>query len=1627
MSRYIWTRELLRIATVVAFAGGANAAVFTWDNAVTAGIQDGAGTWDAATAKWTLDGGANNVVYGNSGTYGDSAIIGSGGAGGTITVSGGAFANTVTFGNTVTAGYTLSGGSIAIGGAGAAITSASTTNVTINSAVTLNADASASNATTAYGTMLRLNALALGTNRLTLTAGAVYVQFGRTSGNIDVNSGATLFSAEGTVISNTFGTITIKTGGRLDTRDFNNTGSPAAQAITLDGGYISNAGITGNNGGGAGLILKNNVAVTSNGGTLHSGNTGWGISVRLTGSLSGSGPLTVTGGNNNIGAEFQGDTSAYDGTLTGSSGTTYFNPSAGTQTFNGIIAGTRPVTKKGSGTTVLAATNTYTGATTVNAGWLNLSGSLKSAITVSSGAGLVGAGSTTGNITFNNGSYVQAQASGTSVQGANITANATTFILPVVNATGAVTGDVVRNTGNAPTVGSFSAAAFRSGSVANAAGLTTVSYTSEAKAWPNAAGTWDLAISTPWTGTLDQKFYWGDAVTFGAISANRVVILTNSLAPSSITVNNTANTYTFSSPGAIIGATALAKSGAGSLVMKGVTNAFTGGTTISGGVLCLGDGTANSLCVNSLGTGPVTVQAGGTLKFQNAAGTAAFYLPNPVTLDGGTVYTVDNYLHLAAPVSVTANGGTLDHHWDSKALWLDGVLSGSGALTVKTSNTGSDGVHFVNGANSYSGTVTVNSACAKLDSDTALQYATVNLAVADGLKFASGVLSPVIAGLSGSANENIAGVTLSVGNSSGSDTTYSGVLSGAAGSLTKIGANTLTLSGVNAYGGTTKVSAGTLALGASGALTNTAAIALAAGATFDVSAKTADFTVSGSGPQQTLACVSTSGTASINATGRTVTLASGAPLSFRADGAAGTVGKISVTGSLTLNANAVTVSVAGAPLGIGTNTLMDCTDTLTLGGVFPPPVITGSGIADGAIASVLASGNSLILTVTLPTATITAPANFPDAISTTYGTASAATSVAVSGSSLTADILATAPAGLEISSDGVTYGATATFAQSGGVASGTLYVRCKNNAPAGIYDSQNVVLTSAGAPPVNVATAASGNTVGQKALTVAGVTAQNKAFDGTVAATLVESLLSAEAFGSGDSGDGKPYDGDALTLTCTGSTFANAGPGADISVTAGTFVLGGAAAGNYTVSQPTGLSLSATIVTRPTWTSAASGSWPVTNNWLAGVIGSGTNSTADFTTLAMETNVSVTLDGARTIGNLWFDDQASTKHAWTLSAGTGDPLTLAVTSGMPVISNSVAATISTAIAGSQGLAKSGAGTLTLSAQSTYGGGTVVNGGTLVGNAGGWYANRAIGSGSLTVNSGATAIFTGSHYFGVGPGGQSAIINGGTIQFDSANYVSGLTFTNGGALTGAGELRVPSTALAVTVQPSSDTAVMANGQSLVYNNMTFNVADGGAPVDLLVSGPIYNSYGIIKAGDGTMMLTGSGTYAGATTVTGGTLVVNGSLGAAANAVTVAAGAVLAGTGSVSRAVSVASGGAVAPGSAVDAVGVLSVASNVTLQAGSHLAVRLAGRTDSDRLACASAVAVGGATLEVSFLDSSLSRGLYTVLSAPAISGTFSNMPDGSTFVLGTEKFLVTYPGATNVVLQALPKGTLMSLQ
>ncbi len=97
--------------------------------------------------------------------------------------------------------------------------------------------------------------------------------------------------------------------------------------------------------------------------------------------------------------------------------------------------------------------------------------------------------------------------------------------------------------------------------------------------------------------------------------------------------------------------------------------------------------------------------------------------------------------------------------------------------------------------------------------------------------------------------------------------------------------------------------------------------------------------------------------------------------------------------------------------------------------------------------------------------------------------------------------------------------------------------------------------------------------------------------------------------------------------------------------------------------------------------------------------------------------------------------------------------------------------------------------------------------------------------------------------------------------------------------------------ATTIQTNAGSAqtTIAGAVDLGGNTRIFNVGEGSAETDLLISGQISNG-GLIKNGDGRLLLTGANDYSGGTTVNAGTLAVSGSgtLGSTSGFVTVNGG-------------------------------------------------------------------------------------------------------------------------------------------
>jgi hypothetical protein len=121
-------------------------------------------------------------------------------------------------------------------------------------------------------------------------------------------------------------------------------------------------------------------------------------------------------------------------------------------------------------------------------------------------------------------------------------------------------------------------------------------------------------------------------------------------------------------------------------------------------------------------------------------------------------------------------------------------------------------------------------------------------------------------------------------------------------------------------------------------------------------------------------------------------------------------------------------------------------------------------------------------------------------------------------------------------------------------------------------------------------------------------------------------------------------------------------------------------------------------------------------------------------------------------------------------------------------------------------------------------------------------------------------------------------------------------------------------------------------------------------DATISGNLSGAGSLIVTGSPNyttdeLILSGTGTNTGSTTVDNGTLIVNGNFSAATGAVTVNAGATLGGNGTLGGVTTVSGG--IAPGSG--GIGTLNIAANTTWVAGNSWIYELGATTVSDRLA------------------------------------------------------------------------------
>jgi autotransporter-associated beta strand protein len=340
---------------------GANSGALT----ISGGVLDLGATVQTQNGGVTLSGGTvQNGTLSSSGTFAlqsgtASAVLAGSGAvskttSGTVILSGA---------NSYTGGTTISAGTLQIGNGGTS--GAITGNVTDNGTLTFNRSDAVSFAAVISGSGAVAQA---GSGTLILTGANTY-------------TGGTTVSA---------GTLQTGTGGSLAS-----TGALAVNGGTFDlNGQTQTVGALSGTGGsialGAGSLTANSATST----ILASAISGSGSFTKDgSGTLTLSGANTYTGGTTISAGTLQIGSGGTSGAITGNvtdNGTLVFNRSDSVS-FAAVISGGGAVMQAGSGTLTLSGTNSFTGGTTINAGTLNVTGTV-AAVAVASGGTLTGTG-----------------------------------------------------------------------------------------------------------------------------------------------------------------------------------------------------------------------------------------------------------------------------------------------------------------------------------------------------------------------------------------------------------------------------------------------------------------------------------------------------------------------------------------------------------------------------------------------------------------------------------------------------------------------------------------------------------------------------------------------------------------------------------------------------------------------------------------------------------------------------------------------------------------------------------------------------------------------------------------------------------------------------------------------------------------------------------------------------------------------------------------------------------------------------------------------------------------------------------------------------------------------------------
>jgi len=547
---------------------------------------------------------------------------------------------------------------------------------------------------------------------------------------------------------------------------------------------------------------------------------------------------------------------------------TTVNAASGTYTFNGGPIDSGSFTKSGAGILYLSAANTFAGVVTLSGGTLRFTSAGNNAI--GTGPFIIQDGTTIdiagNNIqTLNNSQYNMNGGFSVTSSGGNTLNFSTGSVTMGTNLAITVTG-LTFNINNSSQVisdggGGYGITKLGTGTLVMREANTFTGKTIASNGTlqvssgiSNAGVAGNLGAPTGANAIID--LYPGATMYFsgtqGTYSSDRVFNLAGAGGTTTISENNN-DTY-ITMPG-------ITATGTGAKTLALSISGDRPGITVSGAIPDVSDGSQLSLQLTITGndqsagagrginlngvntfTGPITLNAViGRLTIGGSGQLGGGYYANNIMLSGGGFYYASSANQVLS--GTIFNNGTFAVTGAGTLTLSGAVILGAGAtftqnssLVLSGGNIVSYGTVNLSGVNTNSCNMTIYSGVLSLASTNAKPVAGVitvangailGLAVGGAGYFGSTDITSLFAG-------TLTNVSMAAGSYVGIDTTagnftYSSSIPSTTLGLNKLGANILTLSGVNAYSGPTVITAGTLLLGNISAIPSGGAVTVAGG------------------------------------------------------------------------------------------------------------------------------------------------------------------------------------------------------------------------------------------------------------------------------------------------------------------------------------------------------------------------------------------------------------------------------------------------------------------------------------------------------------------------------------------------------------------------------------------------------------------------------------------------------------------------------------------------------------------------------------------------------------------------------------------------------------------------------